>query len=187
MRGESCAFRIAAVIRKCFPRHSRPFLPCFPSPPRFRFFFFFFYFVQRVNAFERNEFFVRATINSPYRLTSLADRRRSAETSDSTSRRRRLLLKRGPNSCALQPPPLPLASFAAHRSAIDMEGFFRAASFARLILRSRERNFHQAAAAAGANSHGRSSIAKHPRESAFTSTGCARERERILSFPLFPS
>lgn len=53
----------------------------------------------------------------------------------------------------------------------------RAASFARLILRSRGRNFCPAVAA-GANSHGRSAIAKHSRESAFVD----RQQE---SYPTF--
>jgi len=108
-----------------------------------------------------------------HRLTSLADRRRSRGLD--LPRLLPVALNAG-RILASDPPP-PARPFASLRSTIDMEGFFRAASFARLILRSRERNFHRAAAA-GANSHGRSSIAKHPRESAFVSADCVWERER---------
>lgn len=197
MRGES---RVShrGIIRKCFPRHSRPFLPRFP-------FFFFsrtlplafiiFYFVQLYARKYSSvmDFWYAQQLIRPHRLTSLADRRRSRGLD--LPRLLPAALNAGRILAPNPPPPL-ARPFASLRSAIDMEGFFRAASFARLILRSRERNFHRAAAA-GANSHGRSSIAKHPREFVFVSTDCVcekkrereegRERERILSFPLFSS
>lgn len=171
MRGESCVSH-RGIIRKCFPRHSRPFLPRLPfffSSRTFPLAFIIFYFVQLyARKYSRvMDFWCAQQLIRPRRLTSSADRRRS----------RGLYLPRllpaalnAGRILASDPPPL-ARPFASLRSTIDMEGFFRAASFARLILRSRERNFHRAAAA-GANSHGRSSIAKHPRESAFVSTDC---------------
>lgn len=124
-------------------------------------------------------FGVHATIDSPRRQTSLVQRR-----SQGTRALRRNATQRNAMPAALTGVEF-LRSFSRTprvlRPAID-GGLLslsrsRAASFARLILRSRGRNFCPAVAA-GANSHGRSAIAKHSRESAFVD----RQQE---SYPTF--